>query len=113
MELPLQTKSAIVCHRNFAAHQPRLACRIASQHRSRNAAFSVAYIRTAHQNKHTLACSAETAHRSRSPLRLIQHKEEAFWFYRFLSIVYDKIGMLLFQEQKQVFWGVPPDGHAA
>ena len=25
-------------------------------------------------------------------LRLIQHKEEAFWFYRFLSIVYDKIG---------------------
>ena len=26
------------------------------------------------------------------PLRLIQHKDEAFWFYRFLSIVYDKIG---------------------
>eukprot|EP00958_Prasinococcus_capsulatus_P003581 scaffold324_cov394-Prasinococcus_capsulatus_cf.AAC.2 len=27
----------------------------------------------------------------RSPMRLIQHKHEAFWFYRFLSIVYDKI----------------------
>ena len=26
------------------------------------------------------------------PLRLIQHKDEAFWFYRFLSIVYDKVG---------------------
>lgn len=24
-------------------------------------------------------------------MRLIQHKQEAFWFYRFLSIVYDKI----------------------
>eukprot|EP00891_Asterochloris_glomerata_P003576 jgi/Astpho2/3576/Aster-06483 len=24
-------------------------------------------------------------------LRFIQHKEEAFWFYRFLSIVYDKV----------------------
>ena len=24
-------------------------------------------------------------------MRLIQHKEEAFWFYRFLSIVYDTI----------------------
>lgn len=24
--------------------------------------------------------------------RLIQHKNEAFWFYRFLSIVYDKVG---------------------
>ena len=27
-----------------------------------------------------------------SQLRFIQHKEEAFWFYRFLSIVYDHIG---------------------
>lgn len=29
---------------------------------------------------------------SAKPLRFIQHKEEAFWFYRFLSIVYDHIG---------------------
>ena len=28
------------------------------------------------------------------PLRFIQHKQEAFWFYRFLSIVYDHIGKL-------------------
>ena len=34
---------------------------------------------------------AETT--SNRPLRLIQHKDEAFWFYRFLSIVYDKIGI--------------------
>ena len=46
-------------------------------------------------------------------MRLIQHKEEAFWFYRFLSIVYDKIGTLSFQDQKQVVWVVPPGGHAA
>ncbi len=26
-----------------------------------------------------------------SPLRLIQHKREAWWFYRYLSLVYDKI----------------------
>ena len=109
----MQTNSVVVCHRDVAAHQPRSACRIASQQRSRNAAFSVAYTKNAHKRKHSLACSAETAHSSRSPLRLIQHKEEAFWFYRFLSIVYDKIGMLLLQEQKLVVWGVPPGGHAA
>lgn len=41
-----------------------------------------------------VSCWAETAQApsTRSPLRLIQHKDEAFWFYRFLSIVYDKIG---------------------
>ena len=27
-------------------------------------------------------------------LRMIQHKQEAFWFYRYLSIVYDHIGAL-------------------
>lgn len=42
-----------------------------------------------------LRCRAETAQAQRSPLRLIQHKDEAFWFYRFLSIVYDKIGWRL------------------
>ena len=25
---------------------------------------------------------------------MIQHKQEAFWFYRYLSIVYDHIGAL-------------------
>lgn len=38
-----------------------------------------------------IVCSASTAQKG-GGLRLIQHKEEAFWFYRFLSIVYDKIG---------------------
>ena len=33
----------------------------------------------------------ETENRPVTKLRLIQHKKEAFWFYRFLSIVYDKI----------------------
>ena len=33
---------------------------------------------------------------SAKPLRFIQHKEEAFWFYRFLSIVYDHIGTQFF-----------------
>lgn len=32
-----------------------------------------------------------TASRPASQLRFIQHKKEAFWFYRFLSIVYDHV----------------------
>ena len=38
-------------------------------------------------------CSAASAQAETrgSKIRLIQHKEEAFWFYRFLSIVYDTI----------------------
>lgn len=37
-------------------------------------------------------CSAETYQRDRSSApRLIQHKQEAFWFYAFLSQVYDHI----------------------
>ena len=40
-------------------------------------------------------CSAQTQTSSRGgQLRFIQHKEEAFVFYRFLSIVYDHIGAL-------------------
>lgn len=36
--------------------------------------------------------AAQTASQStKAPFRLIQHKSEAFWFYRFLSIVYDSI----------------------
>jgi hypothetical protein len=36
--------------------------------------------------------AAETYSRDLTPApRLIQHKAEAFWFYRFLSIVYDTI----------------------
>lgn len=35
--------------------------------------------------------SAESASRPLSAPRLIQHKQEAFWFYRFLSIVYDHV----------------------
>ena len=40
------------------------------------------------------ASSQSISASSAKPLRFIQHKEEAFWFYRFLSIVYDHIGML-------------------
>lgn len=40
-------------------------------------------------------CSAQTQTSSRGgQLRFIQHKEEAFVFYRFLSIFYDHIGAL-------------------
>ncbi len=27
-------------------------------------------------------------------MRLIQHKREALWFYRFLSLVYDRVNTL-------------------
>lgn len=43
--------------------------------------------------RHPTVCSAASAQaESKSgKIRLIQHKEEAFWFYRFLSIFYDTI----------------------
>ena len=34
---------------------------------------------------------AQASSTTTGKLRFIQHKEEAFWFYRFLSIVYDKV----------------------
>mmetsp|Transcript_20663 Transcript_20663/g.24832 ORF Transcript_20663/g.24832 Transcript_20663/m.24832 type:complete len:383 (+) Transcript_20663:80-1228(+) len=37
------------------------------------------------------AAASDSTSRPLSKLRLIQHKSEAFWFYRFLSIVYDHI----------------------
>jgi len=45
------------------------------------------------RGRNTTVCSAASAQAdSRSgKIRLIQHKEEAFWFYRFLSIFYDTI----------------------
>ncbi|WVY99079.1 hypothetical protein V8G54_031230 [Vigna mungo] len=42
------------------------------------------------RKKMTLRCSI-SASRPASQPRFIQHKKEAFWFYRFLSIVYDHI----------------------
>lgn len=44
------------------------------------------------QNSRILAprCSLSSARPASQP-RFIQHKKEAFWFYRFLSIVYDHI----------------------
>ena len=43
-------------------------------------------------NLHMASSAAgEPAKRPITKLRLIQHKAEAFWFYRYLSIVYDKI----------------------
>lgn len=38
----------------------------------------------------TATCSAAVSRPTSQP-RFIQHKKEAFWFYRFLSIVYDHI----------------------
>ena len=37
------------------------------------------------------AASAATGRGEHAPLRLLQHKTEAYWFYRFLSQVYDYI----------------------
>ena len=37
------------------------------------------------------ASSTTTQQSTAGKLRFIQHKEEAFWFYRFLSIFYDKV----------------------
>lgn len=39
----------------------------------------------------TSGAEAPSYVRPASQLRLIQHKQEAYWFYRFLSIVYDHI----------------------
>lgn len=39
----------------------------------------------------TPRCSSISSFRPSSQPRFIQHKKEAFWFYRFLSIVYDHI----------------------
>jgi hypothetical protein len=39
----------------------------------------------------TSSSEVSTYSRPASQLRLIQHKQEAYWFYRFLSIVYDHI----------------------
>lgn len=37
------------------------------------------------------SADASSLERPLSKLRLIQHKQEAFWFYRYLSLVYDKV----------------------
>lgn len=37
------------------------------------------------------AAEAPTYTRPVGQLRLIQHKSEAYWFYRYLSIVYDHV----------------------
>lgn len=41
--------------------------------------------------KFTETSAASTYQRSPGQQRLIQHKKEAYWFYRYLSIVYDYI----------------------
>ncbi|CAN8280599.1 unnamed protein product [Cochlearia groenlandica] len=38
-----------------------------------------------------IRCSSASASRPSAQPRFIQHKKEAYWFYRFLSIVYDHI----------------------
>ncbi|ESR57197.1 2-methyl-6-phytyl-1,4-hydroquinone methyltransferase [Citrus sinensis] len=39
----------------------------------------------------SIKCSLSATSRPASQPRFIQHKKEAFWFYRFLSIVYDHV----------------------
>jgi len=41
--------------------------------------------------KGSMSASSSSSSRPGSQPRFIQHKKEAFWFYRFLSIVYDHI----------------------
>ena len=70
---------------------PRLQC-----HSRRLDAFTASSYRPARictSRRLRTACSAASAQaESRAgKIRLIQHKEEAFWFYRFLSIVYDTV----------------------
>lgn len=78
--------------RIFTRAEPsRLQC-----HGRRLDAFTATHRRSARvgsRNKSLIACCAVSAPaESRSgKIRLIQHKEEAFWFYRFLSIVYDTV----------------------
>ncbi|KAL0459474.1 UNVERIFIED_CONTAM: 2-methyl-6-phytyl-1,4-hydroquinone methyltransferase, chloroplastic [Sesamum latifolium] len=43
------------------------------------------------KNKTLIANCSLSASRPASQPRFIQHKKEAFWFYRFLSIVYDHV----------------------
>ena len=65
---------------------------ILSQKAMRRTAFGKPMQRHA---RSVIVCSASSqtiSAGSAKPLRFIQHKEEAFWFYRFLSIVYDHIG---------------------
>lgn len=42
-------------------------------------------------NNLTAVCCSLSSSRPASQPRFIQHKQEAFWFYRFLSIVYDHV----------------------
>jgi MPBQ/MSBQ methyltransferase len=41
--------------------------------------------------KLVITTATDTYTRDMSKPRMIQHKNEAFWFYRFLSIVYDHV----------------------
>lgn len=52
--------------------------------------FTPRYARAAHRSVNWRV-GTTTYQRDITAPRLIQHKAEAFWFYRFLSIVYDHI----------------------
>ena len=47
--------------------------------------------KTQRTNKSTAVRCSLSSSRPASQPRFIQHKQEAFWFYRFLSIVYDHV----------------------
>lgn len=82
------------CSRNRISSRvqpPRLQCR--GRRLDASTASSRLPARIGSSKKLQIACCAASAQAgSRSgKIRLIQHKEEAFWFYRFLSIVYDTV----------------------
>ncbi|TVU13524.1 hypothetical protein EJB05_40584 [Eragrostis curvula] len=52
---------------------------------------STAQVRVRGQAKRTSVLPASEGTRPISAPRLIQHKKEAFWFYRFISIAYDQL----------------------
>ena len=93
--------SVFACNRPCASLTPKLGCRsIGSLHqhgcrtlagRQQCSPHWTAQSARHRQTVQVQASSTTTQQSTAGKLRFIQHKEEAFWFYRFLSIVYDKV----------------------
>lgn len=80
----------------------RCTFRVPTRHHQQLSACRNAHIARTRRDFVRVSCAASVsaAQPSSKPLRFIQHKEEAFWFYRFLSIVYDHIGESIFHRLK-------------
>lgn len=81
----LQSRSESSCLRACFSSKSNLGLSIASS----KCNSSLHYRNTRHRQPR-ISCNA-AADRPASQPRFIQHKQEAFWFYKFLSIVYDHI----------------------